>query len=221
MPAAETITLDSAASDDQAKLENYGQDPKDLSEDAEAADLWKEGVGDGGVLPYGSCEAAHQDQCTASVTALAEDALVDHHLGVTQGQVAHMNHHANLPQGAPLPNVLRGTGDTNHTHQHRQVMGMQYKLIAKLDKRNSIGNTGRRSRFEATNFKASQKNNSTIIGRITLAQVDRHQIAVGDALACLQVVTLALRVKGFPEAEGTADDWQTALLPAQSEEQQR
>lgn len=52
-------------------------------------------------------------------------------------------------------------------------------------------------------------------------QVDRHQIAVGDALACLQVVTLALRVKGFPEAEGTADDWQTALLPAQSEEQQR
>jgi len=108
------------------------------------------------------------------VTVLAGDALVNHHPGVTQGQFVHMSHHANLSQGGALPNVPRGTGGTNHTHHHRQVgvpqdehhhtcgsnaesnrlhmhvMCMQYKLIANLDKRNSISNTEKRSRFEAT-----------------------------------------------------------------------
>ena len=55
------------------------------------------------------------------MTVLAGDALVQHHPGVSQGQVADMGHHANLPQGAPLPNVPRGTGDTKHTHHHRPV----------------------------------------------------------------------------------------------------
>ena len=44
---------------------------------------------------------------------------------------------------------------------------------------------------------------------------------VGDALACPQVVALALRLQGFQEAEGTAGDWRTAPTTAQSEEQQR
>jgi len=108
------------------------------------------------------------------VTVLAAAALVHHHLGVTQGRVAHMGHHADLPQGGPLPNVLRGIEGTNHTHHHRQVgvlqgehhhtcgsdsvsnrlhmqlMRMQYKLIANVDKKNSISNTEKISRFEAT-----------------------------------------------------------------------